>query len=113
MGSGEWGVGTRRRRIPASLYLHFHFSTSTCPHSPLPTPHFPLPIPHSPFPIPHSPFRIRVESMKIDHNTVAVVTGAASGIGHALAVRLAQEGASLAIADIRVAELNEAARGLK
>jgi len=51
--------------------------------------------------------------MKIDHNTVAVVTGAASGIGHALAVRLAQEGASLAIADIRVAELNEAARGLK
>jgi short-subunit dehydrogenase len=51
--------------------------------------------------------------MKIDHNTVAVVTGAASGIGHALAVRLAQEGASLAIADIRVAELNEAARRLK
>jgi short-subunit dehydrogenase len=51
--------------------------------------------------------------MKIDHNTVAVVTGAASGIGHALAVRLAQEGASLALADIRTAELNEAARRLK
>jgi short-subunit dehydrogenase len=51
--------------------------------------------------------------MKIDHNTVAVVTGAASGIGHALAVRLAQEGASLALADIRGEELNEAARRLK
>jgi short-subunit dehydrogenase len=65
------------------------------------------------FPIPHSPFRIRLEFMKIDHATVAVVTGAASGIGRALAVRLAQEGASLAIADIRVAELNETARRLK
>jgi NAD(P)-dependent dehydrogenase (short-subunit alcohol dehydrogenase family) len=45
--------------------------------------------------------------MKIDHTTVAVVTGAASGIGRALAVRLAQEGAALAIADIKAAELNE------
>src|SRR5262252_4758768 len=68
---------------------------------------------HSPFPIPYSPFRIRIEFMKIDHATVAVVTGAASGIGRALAVRLAQEGASLAIADIRAAELNETARRLK
>jgi NAD(P)-dependent dehydrogenase (short-subunit alcohol dehydrogenase family) len=51
--------------------------------------------------------------MKIDHTTVAVVTGAASGIGRALAVRLAQEGASLAIADINGAELDETARMLK
>jgi short-subunit dehydrogenase len=65
-----------------------------------------------PFPIPRSPFRIRLEFMKIDHATVAVVTGAASGIGRALAVRLAQEGASLALADIRAAELNETARRL-
>jgi short-subunit dehydrogenase len=51
--------------------------------------------------------------MKIDHTTVAVVTGAASGIGRALAARLAQEGASLAIADIKAAELDETARQLK
>jgi butyryl-CoA dehydrogenase len=48
--------------------------------------------------------------MKIDHNTVAVVTGAASGIGRALAGRLAQEGASLAVADINAAELEETVR---
>jgi NAD(P)-dependent dehydrogenase (short-subunit alcohol dehydrogenase family) len=48
--------------------------------------------------------------MKIDHNTVAVVTGAASGIGRALAVRVAQEGASLAVADINAAELEETVR---
>jgi short-subunit dehydrogenase len=51
--------------------------------------------------------------MKIDHNTVAVVTGAASGIGRALAVRLAQEGASLAIADIKAAALDETAQMLR
>ncbi|MBO0863044.1 MAG: SDR family NAD(P)-dependent oxidoreductase, partial [Chloracidobacterium sp.] len=45
--------------------------------------------------------------MKIDNATVAVVTGAASGIGRALAVRLTQEGASLAIADINASELDE------
>jgi NADP-dependent 3-hydroxy acid dehydrogenase YdfG len=51
--------------------------------------------------------------MKIDHTTVAVVTGAASGIGRALAARLAQAGASLALADIKAAELNETAQWLK
>jgi NAD(P)-dependent dehydrogenase (short-subunit alcohol dehydrogenase family) len=51
--------------------------------------------------------------MKIDHTTVAVVTGAASGIGRALAVRLAQEGASLAIADIKAEELDETVKMLK
>jgi len=51
--------------------------------------------------------------MKIDHNTVAVVTGAASGIGRALAVRLAQEGASLAIADIKAPALDETAQMLR
>jgi hypothetical protein len=67
---------------------------------------------YSPFPIPYSPFRIRIEFMKIDHTTVAVVTGAASGIGRALAARLAQEDASLAIADIKAAELDETAQWL-
>jgi NAD(P)-dependent dehydrogenase (short-subunit alcohol dehydrogenase family) len=51
--------------------------------------------------------------MKIDHTTVAVVTGAASGIGRALAVRLAQEGASVAIADIKAVELDETAHQLQ
>jgi NAD(P)-dependent dehydrogenase (short-subunit alcohol dehydrogenase family) len=51
--------------------------------------------------------------MKIDYTTVAVVTGAASGIGRALAVHLANEGASLAIADINASELEETARILK
>ncbi|MGH9767370.1 MAG: SDR family NAD(P)-dependent oxidoreductase, partial [Blastocatellia bacterium] len=50
--------------------------------------------------------------MKIDHSTVAVVTGAASGIGRALAVRLAQEGASLAIADVQAEALDETAQAL-
>jgi NAD(P)-dependent dehydrogenase (short-subunit alcohol dehydrogenase family) len=48
--------------------------------------------------------------MKIDHTTVGVVTGAASGIGRALAIRLAREGASLAIADLKADALDETAR---
>lgn len=51
--------------------------------------------------------------MKINQTTVAVVTGAASGIGRALAVRLAQEGASLAIADVKTEALDETAQMLK
>src|SRR5689334_15074402 len=48
--------------------------------------------------------------MKIDSHTVAVVTGAASGIGRALAVRLAEEGAQLAICDVNEAALQETAQ---
>ena len=40
---------------------------------------------------------------------VAVVTGAASGIGRALATRLCAEGMSVAIADIEEPALDEAA----
>jgi NAD(P)-dependent dehydrogenase (short-subunit alcohol dehydrogenase family) len=48
--------------------------------------------------------------MKLNQDTVAVITGAASGIGRALAVRLARAGASLAIADLNQEGLGETAR---
>jgi len=41
---------------------------------------------------------------------VALITGAASGIGRATAERLAQEGATLAIADVQIAGLEETAK---
>ncbi|MFN7937376.1 MAG: SDR family oxidoreductase [Bryobacteraceae bacterium] len=43
------------------------------------------------------------------HDKTAVITGAAHGIGRALALRLAQEGARVAVADIDPVALNETA----
>ncbi len=49
--------------------------------------------------------------MSLDDNSIVVLTGAASGIGRALAVRLASEGVNgLAIADVDPDGLNETAR---
>jgi NADP-dependent 3-hydroxy acid dehydrogenase YdfG len=45
--------------------------------------------------------------MQINSSTVAVVTGAASGIGRALAQHLANKGAALALADVNEAGLEE------
>src|SRR4051812_48847561 len=44
---------------------------------------------------------------------VAVLTGAANGIGRALASRLAEEGAALCLADINTGALGETARALE
>jgi len=44
--------------------------------------------------------------------TSAVVTGAASGIGHALAVRLAAAGTRLVLADVQAAGLAQVAASL-
>lgn len=52
--------------------------------------------------------------MAIDNNSVAVITGAASGIGRALAVRFAREGiAGVAVADVNESGLNETADLIK
>lgn len=49
--------------------------------------------------------------MSLNNESIAVVTGAASGIGRALAVRLAQEGIKgVAISDVNAAGLDETAR---
>ncbi len=50
--------------------------------------------------------------MKIDRSSVAVITGAGSGIGRALAKRLARAGAALALADVNAQGLNETAQSL-
>ena len=50
--------------------------------------------------------------MRIDQQTVAVVTGAASGIGRALALRLGAAGARLALADLDSSGLAETSQAL-
>ena len=50
----------------------------------------------------------RDKSMSLTKESVVVITGAASGIGRALAVRLAQEPiAGIAVSDVNIAELKE------
>lgn len=51
--------------------------------------------------------------MKEFKNKVAVVTGAASGIGRALAARAAKEGMKVVMADVAKSALNEAAEEIK
>lgn len=51
--------------------------------------------------------------MNIDRHTVAVITGAASGIGRATAIRFAKSGASLAISDVNAKGLEETAEAAR
>jgi NAD(P)-dependent dehydrogenase (short-subunit alcohol dehydrogenase family) len=53
-----------------------------------------------------------VNSMRKLEQSVAVITGAATGIGRALAARLADEGASLCLADINKGALDVVAHSL-
>ncbi|MFL2783978.1 MAG: SDR family NAD(P)-dependent oxidoreductase, partial [Dehalococcoidia bacterium] len=41
------------------------------------------------------------------HNQIAIVTGAAKGLGQSISYRLAKEGAKLVLADIDIAKLKE------
>ncbi|MFC4292495.1 SDR family NAD(P)-dependent oxidoreductase [Sphingorhabdus arenilitoris] len=50
--------------------------------------------------------------MKITNDTVAFITGGASGIGYAIAETLAERGAKLMLADLSQAKLDEAAAAL-
>ena len=50
--------------------------------------------------------------MRLRHK-IAVVTGAASGIGRGIAVRFAEEGADVALADINFAGLEETAQQVR
>ena len=50
--------------------------------------------------------------MKSFANKVAIITGAGSGIGRALAQQLSQEGAHLALSDINLAGLEETQNSL-
>jgi len=49
--------------------------------------------------------------MKLE-NRVAVVTGAGSGMGKAIATLFAKEGASVVVADINLETLNSVAAGI-